>query len=219
MADYSFRPATPGLDDRLRSVVDREGKIPRALEALGPIAGRDVVLLDSDRGVRAEQLASLGARVTAVRDRTATALPPGSAELLVAFWTLLPGGSEAWERELAGAEHAARRGGRLLLVEDYARDDVALLVGDERRAAELVSLTRRDGWFLTHGFRIRVLHCWWTFDSLDEARELLAAGFGERGASVAAGLRRPRLSYKVAVLHRDLGGSVAEDAPVTLRDA
>ncbi len=54
------------------------------------------------------------------------------------------------------------------------------------------------------GFKIRVLHCWWTFDSLDEARAFLDAAFGEAGRTVAGRLTRPRLSYNVAVYHRTL---------------
>ena len=37
-----------GLNERLAKLLDVEGKIARALDALGPIAGRDVVLVDGD---------------------------------------------------------------------------------------------------------------------------------------------------------------------------
>ena len=52
-----------GLSERLFQIIDVEGKIPRAIEALGPVAGRDVLLLDGIDGVRARQLRDLGARV------------------------------------------------------------------------------------------------------------------------------------------------------------
>ena len=51
------------LGERLSHVLDVEGKIPRALDALGPVAGRDVILLDGADGIRARQLRELGARV------------------------------------------------------------------------------------------------------------------------------------------------------------
>ena len=70
--------------------------------------------------------------------------------------------------------------------------------------------TRRDGPFLTRGFRLRVVHCFWTFDSIEDAQAFLGAAFGERGTVVGAGLKRSRLSYNVAVYHRTRGGI---DAP------
>ena len=59
-----------------------------------------------------------------------------------------------------------RDGGRLLVVHDYGRDDVSRL-----RPADLpeyTSWSRRDGWFLRNGFRVRVIHAWWTFESLED---------------------------------------------------
>ena len=38
--------------------------------------------------------------------------------------------------------------------------------------------SRRDGPFLANGFKVRVVHCWWTFDSMDETRSFLGAAFG-----------------------------------------
>jgi len=67
--------------------------------------------------------------------------------------------------------------------------------------------SRRDGPFLGNGFKIRVVHSWWTFDSLEEARDLLVESFGAAGERVGAELTRPRLSYNVAVYHRSLGAA------------
>jgi hypothetical protein len=104
--------------------------------------------------------------------------------------------------DIAEAARILRPGGRLLAVHDYGRDDVAGLRGD---LEEYDSWSRRDGPFLRAGFKIRVLHCWWTFRSLAEARSFLGAAFGEAGTALAARLTRPRLSYNVAVYHRTLG--------------
>lgn len=225
MSDLPFALAAPGARDLLTRVVDREGKIPRALEALGPLAGRDVVLCDADRGLRARQLAALGARVTALvpqerlvearrafgskRRRVpiivaagtsqATGLPDESADAIVSLWAGFRGGSH---EEVAEADRVLRPGGRLLVLHDYARDDVSRFGGEEA-AEEAVAWSRRDGWFLTHGFKVRVIHAWWTFADLADARAVLAELFGERGTSVADELRRARLSYKLAIYHRD----------------
>jgi hypothetical protein len=190
-----------GLSEQLARVLDVEGKIPRALEALGPVGGRDVVVVDGSAGVRARQLTSLGARVTPVPtsvDERYDA-PDGSADVVVAFWS---GFRDDIDREVARAARVLRSGGRLLVIHDYGRDDVAELRG---ALPEHGAWSRRDGPFLGAGFKVRVVHCWWTFDSMDETRSFLGAAFGDAGRAVAARLTRPRLSYNVAIYHRTLG--------------
>ena len=207
MADLPLRSADPALQSRLAHVIDREGKIPAALESLGPVADREVVLLDADAGLRASQLRSLGAHVRRLIGPTPLRVAPASADVLVSFWSGFQGATSDWDVQMAHAERVLRPGGRLLVVHDYGQDEVTGLLGDEARQRELVAWSRRDGWFLRHGFKVRTLHCWWTWASIDEAREMLTALFGDAGAAVADGMRRPRLAYKVAVYHRGVGGS------------
>jgi hypothetical protein len=104
--------------------------------------------------------------------------------------------------ELAEAARIVRPGGRLLVVHDYGRDDVSRLRGD---LPEYRLWSQRDGPFLSAGFRIRVIHCFWTFPELGDAQAFLRAAFGDAGEPVASGLRRPRLTYNVAVYHRTRG--------------
>ena len=108
-----------------------------------------------------------------------------------------------------------RPSGRLLIVHDYGRDDISRL-----RAADLpeyTSWSRRDGPFLRAGFRIRVLHCFWTWASVEDARATLEA-MGADGVALAAALHRPRVTWNLAVYHRWRGGlepaQVATDTPV-----
>jgi hypothetical protein len=195
-----------GLDERLARILDVEGKIPRVLEALGPVGGRDVLLVGRADGLRARQLAGLGARLVVApespgaRDLRGT---DGSVDVVVGLWSSFRGVSPA---EIAEAERVTRPGGRLLVVHDYGRDDVSRLRGD---LPEYGSWSHRSGPFLTNGFRLRVVHCFWTFDSTDDAREFLGAAFGDAGVAMAASMTRPRLSYNVAVYHRTLGTSAA----------
>ena len=208
MADLPFQLEAP-LAQRLRAAADLEGKIPHALEALGPLAGRrvgfidvpDGPLLDVLRGPASESLSIPAAGPFRI-DR-----PDGSLDAVLSLWSAFRGVDP---RDLAEVDRVLAPEGRLLIVHDYGRDDVCGL--GEPDAPEYGTWSRREGPFLRGGgFKIRVLHCFWTFSTLDEAQAFLAEAFGERGAAVAATLRRPRLAWNVAIYHRWRGGV----APVT----
>lgn len=201
MADLPL-DLTPGLAGRLARALDVEGKIPRALDALGELAGRDVVVIDvSPDAAHVRALEALGAHVTPVSGHGAAAFeaPLGSADVVIGLWSAFRG---APADELAMAERLLRPAGRLLVVHDYGRDDVAMLRGPQ---PEYDTWSRRDGPFLSAGFRIRVLHCWWTFDSLDDTRSFVGEAFGLDGLVAIAAITRPRLSWNVAVYHRTPG--------------
>lgn len=203
VADLPFT-LDPQLATTLGLALDVEGKIPRALDALGPIAGRDVVLVGG--GVaESKRLTELGARLIHVEPLLSNGhagwpIADGSADVVVASWSAFRG---VEPHELAEAERVLQENGRLLVVHDYGRDDVAQLRGN---LPEYRDWSRRDGPFLRAGFRIRVIHCFWTFESLDLAQVFLREAFGDAGESMADGLKRPRLSYNVALYHRSRGG-------------
>lgn len=193
-----------GLTEQLAHVLDVEAKIPRALDALGSLAGRDVTLLDGGTGFRARQLTELGAHVAVAETDAAARIdaPDASADVLVSLWGPYRGGSAT---ETTEAARVLRPGGRLLVVLDYGRDDVSRLRGD---IPEYGALSRRDGPLLSAGFKVRVVHCFWTFASLGEANGFLESAFGAIGRDVARAMKRPRLSYNVAVYHRTMESSV-----------
>jgi hypothetical protein len=195
--------SVPSIAKRLAGVMDTEGKIPRALEALGPLAGRDVAVIDVPGTGWLDRLRAAGADPLVVEARSPLIIPVPDASLdaVVALWTSFRGVAAA---DLAEADRALRPDGRLLVVHDYGRDDVSSLRDPD--APEYGAWSRRDGPFLRHGgFKIRVVHCFWTFGSSEEAQAVLAE-FGERGAAVAERLKRPRLTWNVAVYHRWRGG-------------
>ncbi|MGZ6315135.1 MAG: hypothetical protein ACXWNI_05865 [Candidatus Limnocylindrales bacterium] len=131
MPDLSVAVHTPELEDAFLGVVDVEGKLIAALEDLGPVSGRHVVLLDAGRGFLERQLTAIGARVDAVAfpdpgDEAAALariaeLPTGEADSVVVPWSELavPG-----SRFISEAERLLGPRGRLLLIHDYGRDDV-----------------------------------------------------------------------------------------------
>jgi hypothetical protein len=114
----------------------------------------------------------------------------------VGFWTTFRGVDPT---ELTETQRALRPNGRLLVVHDYGRDDVSHLQGDR---PEYGAWSKRNGPFMSAGFKVRVVHCFWTFDSMEDCRDFLVAAFQAAGAVVAAKLKRPRLSYNVAIYHR-----------------
>jgi SAM-dependent methyltransferase len=191
---------------RLRRAIDREGKILRGLETLGPLAGRDGVVVDGgDHEVK--QYAATGARVTRISaDGAPWPLADQSVDTVVSAWAGFRG---ADPKTIAEADRVLRPEGRLLVVHDYGRDDVSRLRGD---LPEYGPWSRRDGPFLAAGFRVRVIHCFWTFDSVEDMQAFLQSAFGEVGRSLGEDLRRPRLSYNVAIYHRVRGASGAGDA-------
>jgi len=215
MPDLAAVLPTTDLEEAFLDVVDVEGKLTAALEDLGPIAGRDVVLLDAGGGYRQRCMTEIGAHVTGLSfprgcdeaDALAlmSALPAGDADAVVAMWSELALPGTAF---LAAAEGLLRPGGRLLLVHDYGRDDVWCLRPDVR--TRQVEWSQRRGPFLAAGYRIRVIHCWWTFESPERARHLLESGFGALGADLASQMRRPRLEYQVAIYHRSTPSATAE---------
>jgi hypothetical protein len=209
-----FPPALTGsLGEELARIVDVEGKIPAAIDALAPVNGRDVVVIASGSGFHARQLTNLGGRVVALERLDDSAnLASESADVVVSLWSDFGGpGPADLGADVAAADRLLRSGGRLVVVHDYGRDDVSRLRGD---LPEYGLWTRRDGPFLRGGFRIRVLHCWWTFGSLDEARDFLGRAFGPAGQSLADELHRPRLSYNVALYHRERPASPGGGARV-----
>ncbi len=192
----------PDLARRLAAARAVEGNILRGHEALGTGAGRDVLLVDAAGSAVAAGLASLGARVThGSAPAFGAGLADGSMDAIVSLWSAFRGVDPG---ELAEADRVLRDGGRLLVLHDYGRDDVSRLHGARPEYGEW---SHRKGSFLASGFRVRVVHCFWTFESAEATADFLGAAFGEPGMVVAATLKRPRLSYNVAIYHRSRGGA------------
>jgi hypothetical protein len=209
VSDLPFVLAAP-LVPRLRAAVDVEGKLVRALEALGPLAGRQVGFVDLPDGYLRDRLTAGGIAPTPVPLARPLAFEQadGSLDAVVTLWTAFRGVDAG---DLTEVDRVLRPEGRLLVVHDYGRDDVSAL--RELDAPEYRVWSRREGPFLAGGFKIRVVHCFWTFDSIEDARELLADAFGDRGEALGATLKRPRLSWNVAIYHRWRGGITPEVAP------
>lgn len=188
------------LESAFVAALDRAGKLVAALDALGPIADRDVLVVDAFGGPVVSGMADAGARLTTIAPEAPFRLTAddGSADVVVGLWSTFRGVDRA---EVAEVDRVLRAGGRHLAVHDYGRDDVSRLHAEDERP-EYGAWSQRTGPFLTGGFRVRVVHCFWEFESLEATTSFLTAAFGAVGAAVAASLKRPRLSWNVAVYHR-----------------
>lgn len=205
MSNLPFQ-LSPALAERLAAAIDVEGKIPRALEALGALAGRDVLLLDVPDGLLARRLEADGVRPSraTLASPLRIGLPDGSLDAVVSLWTGFRGVDAA---DVAEVDRVLRPDGRLLVVHDYGRDDISSLRPPD--APEYASWSRRDGPFLRGGgFRVRVLHCFWSFTDVEAARAFLGEAFGAPGVALGERMKRPRLSWNVAVYHRGRGGTL-----------
>jgi hypothetical protein len=191
----------------LEGAFDHDGKVAAAIATLAGLeSARDAIVLDAQAGPPL-QVADLmpGGDVTVV-DRLSRVAAPASADALVALWTGFEAPSPEADLQLEAAGLILRAGGRLVVAQDYGRDDTSGLWDDEARGEALIARSRRDGWFLSNGFRVRVLHAWWEFGSHEEAVRRLEPAFGERAGRVLAEQARPRLEYKVALYHRVFDG-------------
>ena len=187
------------LEPAFLDAFDPPHKLVTAIEALGPTADRDVLVVDVDGGPIIDGLGAAGARL--VRHPLASPLrfeaPDGSVDVVLGLWSSFRGVDRA---EIAEVDRVLRPGGRHLVVHDYGRDDVSRLFPADR--PEYGAWSHRFGPFLKSEFRVRVVHCFWEFEDQEAVATFLAAAFGEVGQTVAATLKRPRLSYNVAVYHR-----------------
>jgi hypothetical protein len=186
------------LEPAFVRALDPQGKVVAALAALGPIDGRDVLVVDAAGGPFVDGLRSGGARLASAPLDAPLRFDgaDGSADVVIGLWSAFRGVDPA---EIAEVERVLRPGGRHLVVHDYGRDDVSHLLGER---PEYGAWSHRAGPFLTGGFRVRVVHCFWEFATQQDCSALLAAAFGAVGTEVAARLKRPRLSWNVAIYHR-----------------
>lgn len=188
----------PALEPAFIEALDPPGKLVAAIAALGSVADADVLVVDATDGPIVLGIGAAGARLnhTGLTKPLRLEAEDGSADVVLGLWSAFRGVNR---REIAEVDRVLRPGGRHLVVHDYGRDDVSRLHGER---PEYGAWSQRTGPFLKGGFRVRVVHCFWEFQSAELTTQFLAAAFGEIGASVAATLKRPRLSYNIAVYHR-----------------
>ena len=98
-----------------------------------------------------------------------------------------------------------RPNGRLIVLGYYGRDDLGALLDPDVVEQARDATQRRSGWWLQHGFKIKVVHS--RIDLLDDATaaELLPRLYGERGRAFLAGPHPLSLRLRLGLYHLAMG--------------
>jgi len=214
----------PELHARLGEVIDPERKVLAALERIVPLAGKRIadvgtgighypMLLARHTG-RTYGIESDPALLDVARERASAAHQP-NLRIVEGGPEALPLRDEAVDIVLSGlidADDASlpaitemlrvlRRGGRLVVIGYYGRDQVASLLEPEVVAHALEATHRRSGWWLRHGFKIKVVHTRLDVSDPVIALELLPRLYGDRGRAFLMAPHPASLTLKLGLYH------------------
>jgi SAM-dependent methyltransferase len=215
----------PQLHARLGEVIDPDRKVLAALERIVPLAGKRIadvgtgighypMLLARHTG-RTYGIESDPALLEVARQRATSAHQP-NLRIVEGGLEMLPLHDDAVDVVLCGLiepEDASlpaitelmrvlRPGGRLVLIGYYGRDQVAGLLEPEVVAHALHATQRRTGWWLRHGFKIKVVHTRIDISDQATAMELLPRLYGDRGLAFLMGPHPTSLTLKLGLYHR-----------------
>jgi SAM-dependent methyltransferase len=214
----------PLLLERLGEVIDPERRVLEALERIVPLSGKRIADIGTGIGHYPMLLARRTARtygiearpdlLEAARSRADASHQPnirivegGGATLPLrdaAVDVVLSGEIEPDDRWLPAIDEALRvlrPKGRLVVIGYYGRDDMASLLDPAVVEQARHATQRRTGWWLRHGFKIKVVHS--RFDLQDEATalELLPRLYGDRGRAFLEAPHGLSLRMRLGLYH------------------
>jgi SAM-dependent methyltransferase len=212
----------------LGDVFDPDRRVLAALERIVPISGKRIADVGTGIGHYPLLLARRTGRTYGIEDQPellrvareradATHQPnirivEGSGVHLPlrdgAVDIVLSGEIEAHDRWLPAIDEAARvlrPNGRLVVIGYYGRDDLVNLLDPEAVDRAMEATQRRTGWWLQHGFKIKVVHA--RIDLGDEATaaDLLPRLYGERGRAFLAETHPLSLRVRLGLYHLAMG--------------
>jgi SAM-dependent methyltransferase len=225
---HAILPAWTGIDAamhaRLGAVIDPDRKVLAALERITPLSGKRIadvgtgighypMLLARHTG-RTYGIESDPALLDVARQRAVDSHQP-NLRIVEGGLNALPLRDEAVDVVLCGlieADDASlpgiaellrvlRPGGRLIVIGYYGRDQVASLLEPEVVAHALEATQRRTGWWLRHGFKIKVVHSRIDISDPAIAMELLPRLYGDRARAFLMGPHPPSLTLKLGLYH------------------
>jgi SAM-dependent methyltransferase len=214
----------PDLHARLAAAIDPDGKVLAALERITPIGGKRIadvgtgighypMLLarrtgrtygiESDPSLLAEaRRRALDAHQPNIRivegEPMALPLRDGAVDIVLSS-RIDP--DDASLPAIAEARRVLRPGGRLIVIGHYGRDDVAALLEPEVVEHIMEATQRRTGWWLRHGFKIKVVHARLDLGDLKTAHDLLPRLYGDRGRAFLMGAHRLSLRLNLGLYH------------------
>ena len=220
----AWTEADADLHERLGAAIDPERKVLEALERITPVSGRRIADVGTGIGHYPMLLARRTGRtygvesdpelLAAARRRVAASgqpnlrivegelpdLPLRDATVDVVLTSHIEpdDGSLPSIRE---ALRVLRPGGRLVVIGYYGRDDVADLLEPEVVTHAREATQRRSGWWLRHGFRIKVVHARLDLGDPATAHELLPRLYGDRGRAYLMRPHRSSLRLNLGLYH------------------
>lgn len=205
----SWLDPDPALLARLGEVFDPDRRVLAALDRITPISGKRIAdvgtgighypLLLARRTGRTYGIEQAPELLRVARERADATHQPnirivegGGANLPLrdgAVDIVLSGQIEpddAWQPAIDEALRVLRPNGRLVIIGYYGRDDVSALLEPEAVDQALEATQRRTGWWLRHGFKIKVVHTRMDFGDEQTAADLLPKLYGDRGRAFMA---------------------------------
>jgi SAM-dependent methyltransferase len=214
----------PELLARLGEVIDPERRVLSALERIVPLSGKRIADVGTGIGHYPMLLARRTGRTYGIEaqpalrqvahERAAASHQPnirivdgGGASLPLrdaAVDVVLSGEIEPDDHWLPAVEEAMRvlrPGGRLVVIGYYGRDDLASLLDPEAVDLARHATQRRTGWWLRHGFKIKVVHARIELQDEGTAMELLPLLYGDRGRAFLMAPHPLSLRLRLGLYH------------------
>jgi SAM-dependent methyltransferase len=214
----------PELYHRLGEMIDPGRKVLAALERIAPLSGKRIAdvgtgighypMLLARRTARTYGIESDPALLGEARSRASaahqpnirmvegepTALPLRDGAVDVVLHGLIEA-DDAWMPAIREALRVVRPGGRLVVMGYYGRDDVAPLLEPEVVAEARHATQRKTGWWLRHGFKIKVVHARLDLRDSEAAHDVLPRLYGDRARAFLMTAHPPMPELKLGLYH------------------
>jgi SAM-dependent methyltransferase len=214
----------PMLLERLGEMIDPERRVLAALERIVPLSGKRIAdvgtgighypMLLARRTGRTYGIESRSELLDVARRRAGESHQPnirivegGGTNLPLrdgAVDIVLSGEIEPDDSSLPAIDEAVRvlrPGGRLVVMGYYGRDDLSGLLDPEVVERAWDATQRRGGWWLQHGFKIKVVHSRIDLHDESTASEVLPRLYGERGRAFVARPHPVSLRLRLGLYH------------------
>jgi SAM-dependent methyltransferase len=214
----------PELYHRLGEMIDPGRKVLAALERIVPLSGKRIAdvgtgighypMLLARRTARTYGIESEPALLGEARSRASaahqpnirmvegepTALPLRDGAVDIVLHGLIEA-DDAWMPAIREALRVVRPGGRLVVMGYYGRDDVAPLLEPEVVAEARHATQRKTGWWLRHGFKIKVVHARLDLRDSETAHDILPRLYGDRARAFLMTAHPPMPELKLGLYH------------------